>query len=337
MNYYNEFDPAAASWLRELISEGLIPRGVVDDRSITDVTADDLRGFTQCHFFAGIAGWSYALQLAGWSASRPVWTGSCPCRRSVSPENKTDSPTSETCGRHSSISSKSATLNMSLASKLKTRLSTVGSIEYIETWKQKATPAGASYWAHTASAPRIKDNDCTGVDHWPKTPMAGDAEGGIMEIRPGTTGKYKLRDYAVLAVSSWPTTTNDAKNNAAPSQWSRLSHGKPRALALNCEVVLAAWSTPQTMDSLECIRNVEDLPKNAGCSNLRGRVIQVLLGSDTNSSTAKTERFGGYRLNPYFSAWLMGFPKEWTEAGMAAFQKLTASRSRNKKKVARCS
>jgi DNA (cytosine-5)-methyltransferase 1 len=80
MNYYNEFDPAAASWLRELISEGLIPRGVVDDRSITDVTADDLRGFTQCHFFAGIAGWSYALQLAGWDANRPVWTGSCPCQ-----------------------------------------------------------------------------------------------------------------------------------------------------------------------------------------------------------------------------------------------------------------
>jgi DNA (cytosine-5)-methyltransferase 1 len=80
MNYYNEFDPAAASWLRGLISEGLIPRGVVDDRSITDVTADDLRGFTQCHFFAGIAGWSYALQLAGWDANRPVWTGSCPCQ-----------------------------------------------------------------------------------------------------------------------------------------------------------------------------------------------------------------------------------------------------------------
>ena len=80
MNYYNEFDPNAAAWLRELIAGGLIPPGEVDERSIADVTPDDLRGFTQCHFFAGIAGWSYALQLAGWDANRPVWTGSCPCQ-----------------------------------------------------------------------------------------------------------------------------------------------------------------------------------------------------------------------------------------------------------------
>ena len=29
MNYYNEIDSKAASWLRELISEGLIPKGDV--------------------------------------------------------------------------------------------------------------------------------------------------------------------------------------------------------------------------------------------------------------------------------------------------------------------
>lgn len=80
MNYYNEFDPNAAAWLRELIAEGLVPKGDVDDRSITDVKPDDLRGYKQCHFFAGIGGWSYALQLAGWDADRPVWTGSCPCQ-----------------------------------------------------------------------------------------------------------------------------------------------------------------------------------------------------------------------------------------------------------------
>lgn len=80
MNYYNEFDLAAAAWLRELIGAGLIPKGEVDERSIADVRADELRGYTQCHFFAGIGGWSLALQLAGWPADRPVWTGSCPCQ-----------------------------------------------------------------------------------------------------------------------------------------------------------------------------------------------------------------------------------------------------------------
>jgi DNA (cytosine-5)-methyltransferase 1 len=80
MNYYNEFDPKAAAWLQELINQKLIPNGKVDTRSITDVSPDELREFTQCHFFAGIGGWSLALQLAGWDSTRPIWTGSCPCQ-----------------------------------------------------------------------------------------------------------------------------------------------------------------------------------------------------------------------------------------------------------------
>jgi DNA (cytosine-5)-methyltransferase 1 len=78
--YYNEFDRSAAAWLRDLIREGLIAQEVVDERSITDISPNDLRGFTQCHFFAGIGGWSHALRLAGWPDDRPVWTGSCPCQ-----------------------------------------------------------------------------------------------------------------------------------------------------------------------------------------------------------------------------------------------------------------
>ena len=78
--YYNELDKHAAEWLRNLIAEGLIADGDVDERPIQEVKPDDLSGYTQCHFFAGIGGWSYALRLAGWSDERPVWTGSCPCQ-----------------------------------------------------------------------------------------------------------------------------------------------------------------------------------------------------------------------------------------------------------------
>lgn len=80
MNYYNEIEKYAAQWLRNLIQAGLIPPGEVDERSIADVTGGDLAGYTQCHFFAGIGGWSLALKLAGWPADKPVWTGSCPCQ-----------------------------------------------------------------------------------------------------------------------------------------------------------------------------------------------------------------------------------------------------------------
>lgn len=78
--YYNEIKPQTAARLRALIATGLIAPGEVDTRSITEVRPDDIKGFTQCHFFAGIGGWSYALRLAGWPDTRPVWTGSCPCQ-----------------------------------------------------------------------------------------------------------------------------------------------------------------------------------------------------------------------------------------------------------------
>lgn len=78
--YYNEIDPYAAQWLRNLIAAGHIAPGDVDERSILDVAPDDLAGYVQCHFFAGIGVWSHALRLACWPDDRPVWTGSCPCQ-----------------------------------------------------------------------------------------------------------------------------------------------------------------------------------------------------------------------------------------------------------------
>jgi len=80
VNYYNEFDPNAAAWIRQLIADKQIPYGHVDDRSITEVTPSDLAGYVQCHWFAGIAGWPLALKLAGWPDDRPVWTASLPCQ-----------------------------------------------------------------------------------------------------------------------------------------------------------------------------------------------------------------------------------------------------------------
>lgn len=78
--YYNEFDKRAAAWLRQLIADGQIADGDVDERSIADVSADDVRPYAQAHFFGGVGGWSLALRLAGVPDDFPVWTGSCPCQ-----------------------------------------------------------------------------------------------------------------------------------------------------------------------------------------------------------------------------------------------------------------
>ena len=76
--YYNENDAYAVRWLRSLIDRGHLPAGDVDDRSIKEVQPDDLKGYHQHHFFAGIGGWALAAELAGWDG--PLWTGSCPCQ-----------------------------------------------------------------------------------------------------------------------------------------------------------------------------------------------------------------------------------------------------------------
>ena len=80
MNYYNEIDPHAAEWLRELIAQGSLPAGYVDERSIVDVRAEDLEGYRQCHFFAGIGAMARAVMDAGHADTPGLWTGSCPCQ-----------------------------------------------------------------------------------------------------------------------------------------------------------------------------------------------------------------------------------------------------------------
>lgn len=80
MNFYNDNDPYVAQWLRNLIAKGLLPIGVVNERSIEDISPAELRGYTQCHFFAGIGGWPLALAIAGIPADYPIWTASCPCQ-----------------------------------------------------------------------------------------------------------------------------------------------------------------------------------------------------------------------------------------------------------------
>jgi DNA (cytosine-5)-methyltransferase 1 len=77
---YNDVDAYCLAWLRNLIAEGHIAPGSIDVRSIETLTPADVAGPGQRHFFAGIAGWSLALRLAGVGDSADVWTGSCPCQ-----------------------------------------------------------------------------------------------------------------------------------------------------------------------------------------------------------------------------------------------------------------
>lgn len=77
--YYNDHDKDSCRWLEQLINNGDITIGDVDDRSIAEIKPRDIAGYDRVHFFAGIGTWDYALNNAGWG-SRRVWTASLPCQ-----------------------------------------------------------------------------------------------------------------------------------------------------------------------------------------------------------------------------------------------------------------
>jgi len=81
MDYYNENDPYCVEVLKNLIGLGVIADGFIDSRSIKDVETRDLQGYRNCHFFAGIGIWPYAVRASGLEECvTNIWTGSCPCQ-----------------------------------------------------------------------------------------------------------------------------------------------------------------------------------------------------------------------------------------------------------------
>lgn len=115
-----------------------------------------------------------------------------------------DRKTTATCGPTCSGSSASAALQECLENRLRQRLDTVGSMEYSQTWKVKATPAGRLYLAHTASA-RLTSG--SGFIGWP-TPTKGDRIGRM------NSGSQLSLDKAYAGL--WKGTTYWHKNQALP-------------------------------------------------------------------------------------------------------------------------
>lgn len=106
----------------------------------------------------------------------------------------------------------SASLQSSLESKLRARLSSLGSTLYTLTWKPWVTPLGPSRFRLRASVRRTSATDFTG---WP-TCTVMDANRGAKDSRPWDTGR-PLNQIAALA--GWPTpmagTPAQNGNNAA--------------------------------------------------------------------------------------------------------------------------
>lgn len=232
-----------------------------------------------------------------------------PASRSAPPESSSDSATSATSGPCSSTSSASANLSRSLGNRLRARLEKAGSMEFRQTWSQKATPAGRPYWAHTASARRTSDSASTG---WPTPGVSihGSAESPEQKKARGANTGTTLMD----AVAGWPTPQEDNANNPYGHVGTTFSDLP----------TTAGWATPATRDykdsgNLETSRFRKD-----GKERNDTLARQVPSGQTSSSSPAPTEKRAG--LNPDLPRWLMGFPPEWCASAVTAMQSFPKSR-----------
>jgi len=153
---------------------------------------------------------SQAGQKTGLSGPEAV-----PASPTVPPANNSETPMKEISGPCSSISSRSAALTLFLASKLQMQLERGGSMEYAQTWKKKTTPAGLSYWEHTASGRRTSDSDCTG---WPTPNAIPEGRGGL-QANPAKALERKAQGHMmnlddVATLAGWATPTVPRKNDS---------------------------------------------------------------------------------------------------------------------------
>ena len=151
---------------------------------------------------------------------------------------------SGTCGPHSTISSASADLTLSLVSKLQVKTGSVGSTLYALTWKQRVTPQGRSISALRASVRRTSDSGSGGSEKGWATPTTHDAK-GTFYTRYGADGieagrMAALQDQAQLA--TWPTpASRDYKGESGAGRQERKDH--PADTVPNA-AVLTGWPTP---------------------------------------------------------------------------------------------
>ena len=117
--------------------------------------------------------------------------------------------TSGTSGLTGTTSSASASLQLSLESRLRQRTASTGSTLYTLTWKQRATPSGLQICALRASARRISDSASGSSEKGWNTPRATDGSNG----GPNQAGGLNIQTAAQL--TGWSTASaRDWKDTA---------------------------------------------------------------------------------------------------------------------------
>lgn len=215
-------------------------------------------------------------------------------------------------------------------------------MEYAEIWKEKATPLGRTYLAHTARARRISDRGYFGWHSPTKEDghTVSDKEIAAMDRlaagdRPPDTF-HRLRTQALL--TGWATPTErDTRGLGGPGRTERLTETGHMPSILVEQAALAGWATASTRDWRDGRASQETMDRNsrplneqvtmlagwdtptvAEADKLTSRskdgIRSQLIGPGSASSPAATPAPAGSVLNPAMSRWLQGYPATWDAA-----------------------
>ena len=127
-----------------------------------------------------------------------------------------------------------------------------------------------------------------------KTPSTVETEGGVMEIRPGCDGHYKLRDQ--IAMLQTPSVEDAGREGSAKAWRQYTEEGRTTQCRLRNQI--AMLPTPKA-------GNPGSRPNQKGGKILAEEVKK-----------AGTSR--GLKLQPAFVEWMMGYPRGFTDVGSPA-------------------